>query len=271
MSSNPRITEAFIETYRNEKCLWEMTSTEYRDKALRHAAYVKLQEILKTTDPNATKDDVIKKIHNIRSTYRKEYKRVKESMKSGCSPDDVYKPRLWYFSMLGFLDDQDVPRQSHSNLEDDVEGRNEELETSEFDESNEASWTASVAGGSKTSQPKRSREDDENQLKNDVLRSVKRHFDKALNEKEDRFDIFGKSVALKLRDLEDEQRIIAEKIINDTLFEAEMGNLKWPGLYYPQVPLNFQQPFPYSSAFAWNVACNPPVSSASSNVDSDDK
>lgn len=44
--------------------------------------------------------------------------------------------------------------------------------------------------------------------------------------KDDRFDIFGKNVAVKLRDLPKDQRLMSEKIINDTLFQAEMGNLR---------------------------------------------
>lgn len=62
-------------------------------------------------------------------------------------------------------------------------------------------------------------------LSNEVLHSVNEHFKRPLL-KEDRFDIFGKNVAVKLRDLPKDQRLIAEKIINDTLFQAEMGNLR---------------------------------------------
>ncbi|PNF42931.1 hypothetical protein B7P43_G11834 [Cryptotermes secundus] len=43
---------------------------------------------------------------------------------------------------------------------------------------------------------------------------------------EDRFDFFAKNVAAKLRALRNnEQRIYAEKLINDALFEAELGSL----------------------------------------------
>jgi hypothetical protein len=43
--------------------------------------------------------------------------------------------------------------------------------------------------------------------------------------KEDMFEITGKSVASKLRILTKEQRIIAEKLINDVLYEAQLGSL----------------------------------------------
>lgn len=41
----------------------------------------------------------------------------------------------------------------------------------------------------------------------------------------DRFDIAGENIACKLRSLANNQRIFAEKLINDVLFEAECVNL----------------------------------------------
>lgn len=59
---------------------------------------------------------------------------------------------------------------------------------------------------------------------NDVLMSVQNHFKRPAI-REDRYDIFAKNIAIKMRELSKNQRIIAEKIINDTLFEGELGNL----------------------------------------------
>lgn len=42
---------------------------------------------------------------------------------------------------------------------------------------------------------------------------------------EDRYDVIAKGFAMRLRELEKRQRIISEKLINDILFEAEMGSL----------------------------------------------
>lgn len=42
---------------------------------------------------------------------------------------------------------------------------------------------------------------------------------------EDSHDAFGRNVAHKLRNLPSKQRIFLEKIINDAIFEAELGNL----------------------------------------------
>lgn len=53
---------------------------------------------------------------------------------------------------------------------------------------------------------------------------VRDHFKRPKME-EDRYDIIAKGFAVKLRELEKRQLIIAEKLINDILFEAEMGSL----------------------------------------------
>lgn len=38
---------------------------------------------------------------------------------------------------------------------------------------------------------------------------------------EDRYDLFGKTIAMRFRDVENRQRLFAEKIINDILFDAK--------------------------------------------------
>ncbi|XP_048515184.1 uncharacterized protein LOC105684733 isoform X2 [Athalia rosae] len=42
---------------------------------------------------------------------------------------------------------------------------------------------------------------------------------------EDEFDAIGRNVAAKLRNMRLDQRIISEKLLNDILFEAQLGNL----------------------------------------------
>ncbi|KAG8305657.1 hypothetical protein J6590_065577 [Homalodisca vitripennis] len=65
--------------------------------------------------------------------------------------------------------------------------------------------------------------------------------------REDRFDMFGKNVAAKLRSLPQEQRIYAEKEINDALFDAEVGALQqistfnMSNAFFPPTQPNYQQ------------------------------
>ncbi|GBP23661.1 hypothetical protein EVAR_80278_1 [Eumeta japonica] len=55
----------------------------------------------------------------------------------------------------------------------------------------------------------------------EALRSVNEHF-KRPRIPENRFEVYGRNVGMKLQELPKQQRIIAEKIINETLFLAEM-------------------------------------------------
>ncbi|XP_067130333.1 uncharacterized protein [Centruroides vittatus] len=111
--------EEFLKIYESEPCLWHVKNKEYHDRSKKEAAYLRLIEKLKEMEPNANKESVIKKINNIRSAYRKEIKKIKASIKSGAGTEDIYKPKLWYFELLRFLDDRDTPRSSRSNVDSD--------------------------------------------------------------------------------------------------------------------------------------------------------
>lgn len=56
-----------------------------------------------------------------------------------------------------------------------------------------------------------------------VIASIGQRLCKAKNK--DQHDVFGQIVAHKLRNLPNDQRIYLEKLINDAIFEAELGNL----------------------------------------------
>ncbi|XP_072398310.1 uncharacterized protein [Diabrotica undecimpunctata] len=160
--------------------------------------------------------------------------------------------------MLLFLDEQDVARHSRSNMDNDSTD-NEEMEgespagtqsttpsptqaNAQMFEEEQSQATQSQAPLQSTEQPisnsatqststgrtsfkrKRSKTTENEKITTEVLQTVQNHLKKptATN---DRFDIFGANVAAKLRDLTKHQRILAEKIINETLFHAEMENL----------------------------------------------
>lgn len=109
--------EEFIELFRDSPCLWQTTSKDYHDRSKREAAYERLVEKMKEVEPLANKESAIKKINNMRSSFRKELKKIKESMRTGSGADEVYQPKLWYFELLRFLSDQETPRPSSSNID----------------------------------------------------------------------------------------------------------------------------------------------------------
>ena len=114
--------EKFIELYRSYPCLWKVKSDEYRNRSLKNRAYDKLIEFCKSAVcPNANKDFVIKKIQGIRGSFRKEPRKLQETLKSGCGEEDVHKPSLWYFDLLLFTKDQEEPMASRSNIESDMD------------------------------------------------------------------------------------------------------------------------------------------------------
>lgn len=113
---NPVIVD-FIAIYRSEPCLWQVKSHDYHDRTKKDAAYAKLVKKLDEVEPGATKQSVINKINSLRSAFRKKKRKVEASKKSGASTDSIYKPVLWYYDLFDFLQDQDTPRTSSSNLD----------------------------------------------------------------------------------------------------------------------------------------------------------
>lgn len=90
--------------------------------------------------------------------------------------------------------------------------------------------------------PKKKKRDD---ITNEVLTSVRDHFKKP-PQQEDRYDYYAKTVAAKLRGLGKHQALIAEKMINDILFEAELRNLSQPSR--DQSSVSHHNSPPYSSS-----------------------
>lgn len=110
----------FIEIYKQHPCIWKVKSKEYSDRNMKNAAYETLVNKLKEKDENANRESVVKKINNLRSSFRKEHKKITSSYKSGAAAVDIYRPSLWYYDLLLFLHDQETSRPSVSNIEPEV-------------------------------------------------------------------------------------------------------------------------------------------------------
>nr|XP_053616803.1 uncharacterized protein LOC128678916 [Plodia interpunctella] len=114
--SHELLTE-FIEAFRNNPCLWKIRSNDYKDKNLELQAYNNLLEIIRKVERDATIENVKKKINSLRAGFRKEHKKVQDSKKTGSGTDQVYVPKLWYYSQLEFLKDQGQGEQSTDNID----------------------------------------------------------------------------------------------------------------------------------------------------------
>ncbi|XP_046677327.1 uncharacterized protein LOC124365394 [Homalodisca vitripennis] len=117
----------FIEEFRKHECVWKVKSKDYHNREKKEAAHRSLLLVVKGFDSTATKSDVLKKINNIRSAFRKEQRKVTASQRSGSGTDDIYVPKLWYYRELLFLIDQEECLGGTSNLGEGRVSEDEEM------------------------------------------------------------------------------------------------------------------------------------------------
>ncbi|XP_045130420.1 LOW QUALITY PROTEIN: uncharacterized protein LOC123515665 [Portunus trituberculatus] len=230
----------FIQVYRDFPALWKVKSDEYKNRSLKSECYVKLIDKIREIDPNATRATVTKKINSLCSNYRRELKKVMNSVKSGAGSDDVYKPSLWYFDELAFLRDQEL-QQGVSSLElgkkmvmrginrsyflaDEVALREHVgacvlLTSSTPNPEPSTSATESQEVYSHTS--KRKKKCDMESKRYEALSLACAH----LQQSNDSIDTLARSWAQEFWNVTAEQQIYARKTINDILFEARLGTL----------------------------------------------
>lgn len=108
----------FIQLYKSYPWLWKVKSKEYSNRNIKDRAYDVLIEKMKEVDESANRDAVVKKNNSLRSAYRKEIKKIKDSERSGAGKEEVYTPHLWYFDEIDFIRDQEIPRGTISNMDD---------------------------------------------------------------------------------------------------------------------------------------------------------
>ncbi|GLV46160.1 hypothetical protein CBL_02876 [Carabus blaptoides fortunei] len=182
-------------------------------------------------------------------------KKIEDSKRSGAGADEIYEPHLWYYDLLLFTKDQEMPRQSVSNFVENREGesgseqgtddgeKTQEIEhvdddvesvisppircmsrsSVHSDRNQSINSPSSTPATSKCSKRKRKTRVDEQA--DEVLTMVGERLRNNGTDNDDAFNIFGKHVAAKLRTLPKQTKLYTEKLINDLLFEAEMGHI----------------------------------------------
>ncbi|KAM4026778.1 uncharacterized protein ACNLHF_022631 [Anomaloglossus baeobatrachus] len=108
-----------LDLYKSLPCLWKIKSAEYSDRIKKQAAYAQLVELFKKHSGGEAVDAklVKKKIQGLRTVYKKEANKVDKSKKSGAGTDQVYVSPLWYFNLLEFIRDQELPRRMESSYQ----------------------------------------------------------------------------------------------------------------------------------------------------------
>ncbi|CAG9773326.1 unnamed protein product [Ceutorhynchus assimilis] len=97
------VLKTFISVYRQNPILWNTSLKEYSDRDKKNKCYKQLVEIYQKIKKRATIEDVKKKINSLRTNYRKDLKKIKDSQRTGSSTDDIYEPTSWIFLELQFL------------------------------------------------------------------------------------------------------------------------------------------------------------------------
>ncbi|XP_073429971.1 uncharacterized protein [Dendrobates tinctorius] len=118
VASSQDFIRQFIDMYRSMPCLWKVKSPDYSNKYKKKVAYEKLVHLYQEHHPCESVDEVVikKKIQALHTVYKKELNKVEKSTRSGAGTDEVYAPRLWYYNLLEFTRDQEIPRLMHCSM-----------------------------------------------------------------------------------------------------------------------------------------------------------
>ncbi|XP_046473765.2 uncharacterized protein [Neodiprion pinetum] len=109
-----------IDAYKEEPCLYATNTPNYHNKNLRTMALNRVNNAVLRLRPASTTKECSNKFHNLRNQFNIEHSKVKSSLKSGTGTDDIYKPSLWYYEKLLFLDSYVIPRRNRTSLDSQV-------------------------------------------------------------------------------------------------------------------------------------------------------
>ena len=95
------------------------TNTNYRNNTVRNVSLNTLtKQLTRARNCVITPEIIMKKLHTLRSQYRREMKEMKTLQKSGAATDDLYLPRLWCYHALAWLGHGDTHEDSTSNQDE---------------------------------------------------------------------------------------------------------------------------------------------------------
>ncbi|XP_013187567.1 uncharacterized protein LOC106132646 isoform X2 [Amyelois transitella] len=215
-----KLLKEFILMYRDSPCLWKRDCLSYKNKKKRHDAISKLTELVQQYDGCATRVHVLRKIESLRACVRREHKRVVDSRRNSNS-EEIYVPQLWYYDLFSFIFND------HENNYKKAEPNDQSAESEEEQEEILGDDEPSFETHSYTDYSNIAVDMDSGSSKGYVnyteepTKSEKRQW----KEVEDEYDAIGINVAAKLRSLGPTMRILAEKLINDVLFQAQLNGL----------------------------------------------
>ncbi|XP_075194723.1 uncharacterized protein LOC142295511 isoform X2 [Anomaloglossus baeobatrachus] len=232
-----------IELYRSFPCLWLVKSPDYCNRNKKREAYAKLIALFQQHDPSEKVDETMvrKTIQGLRTVFKKELNKIERSKRSGCGTDDIYVPSLWYFNLMDFTRNQELPRASvcsfgPTNTEALTDAIDEDdcsqvatLSSDDIPVRAETSGEANVEENSPSTEPQPQRQrnirrkaatpSSSEQLISLATQILEKQSNTGM-------DFFAKMTADRLQKLDANQRSHAERLILETLSRAAAGNLE---------------------------------------------
>ncbi|XP_044749099.1 uncharacterized protein LOC123309872 [Coccinella septempunctata] len=239
----------FIEMYKSFPCLWRIKSKEYMDRSKKKHAYNVLLTKLQEFEKSATRDTVKSKINTLRGGFRREYKKILESKRSG----EVYVPSLWYYDLLLFVKDQEI---THCDNQQNEERSDQEIPPSDSRDAptltegsqadidsrqKEINRHQEISKKRKAdNQPEASRKSVKSGVKrppkiinlnsklNSIAEDLKSISDELVwrEEKPNEYEVFGNYVGIQLQSLLEEDAIVAQEEIQSILTRYKLKKLR---------------------------------------------
>ncbi|XP_061712068.1 uncharacterized protein LOC133521238 [Cydia pomonella] len=227
MPNEKNILSEFLKLYKTFPCLWDQKHMHYANREARDNAYEELLDKYKLYHENGTVVDVKKKIEYMRCAYRRERKKVLMSRFRG----GHYKPHLWYYNLLTFLnedqeqdEDNEQPELKNESTYDDSYQDTQDIIDSDEEETKPK--RPKITHNSSNNLYLEHLQNEEEYLEPEVLEQEQEHVGLPQayiinNEAE----AFGRTIGLQLKELTHMQRILAEKLISDVIFQARLEKL----------------------------------------------
>ena len=139
-----------LELYHRFPILWHIHSSDNKKRNIRKIYIRKIQEGLSTSIPTITIEDIKDKIHNLRTQYQKERKKIRSSSKRGVGLNDMHKSKFLFYEKMTFLDGNEMkPTVSTLNVKNILEENVwSEISLSEVIDVNSRVFKSEISSGS---------------------------------------------------------------------------------------------------------------------------
>ncbi|XP_073833857.1 uncharacterized protein [Musca autumnalis] len=225
MDSDSAYLKEFLLCYEKQRCLWDTAHPGYTRRDERNESYKTLSKIMEKYNKPSSLYDVRKKINTIRSSYKRELRKIMQS--EACGDDNLYQPKIWWYDYCKFLTTTDKHSQGMSpatTLSDDEDTNLhdtnsshcsndtlDEIQTIFYDLTNDEVYL--------NEPPKKIKKIIEEKV--DAQNIVKN----ILHQDVDSNDLMSLAWAKKLRKMKPLQSKLAERLIAEIIFQGEMDML----------------------------------------------